>query len=183
MPNAAAANSFSSIPAVAGARAAMRTDPGRVRSENQDVCAAAPEHGVYVVCDGMGGAAAGELASQLAAGAFLHSIGQSARTPAEPGQNGSVNPAVLSADHPQTRLEQAVRAANLAVFQRAQKTRSLRGMGTTLVAALLPLFGLGTADIQISYGVILLLTVLLASGVVEQMIRNIKEVITTWQRS
>jgi protein phosphatase len=84
----------------------------------------------------MGGAAGGELASQLAVDAFLHSIGQSAATPAEASQNPSTNPAVLSIDHPQTRLERAVRAANLAVFQRAQKNRSLRGMGTTLVAAL-----------------------------------------------
>ena len=53
----------------------------------------------------------------------------------------------------------------------------------TLVAAILPLFGLATADIQISYGVILLLTVLLASGVAERMIRDSKEVITSWLRS
>ena len=114
----------------------MRTHPGRIRSENQDACAAAPEHGIFVVCDGMGGAAAGELASQLATEAFLVSIGNSAASKPE-AHNGSANPAVLGADHPQTRLEQAVRAANLAVFQRAQKNRALHGMGTTLVAALI----------------------------------------------
>jgi protein phosphatase len=100
----------------------MRSDPGPVRSENQDCCAAAPEHGIFVVCDGMGGAAAGEVASLLATEAFLESVGQSA---------------TKTRAHPQTRLERAVRAANLAVFQRAQKYRALRGMGTTLVAALL----------------------------------------------
>jgi protein phosphatase len=99
----------------------MRSDPGRIRSENQDCCAAAPEHGIFVVCDGMGGAAAGEVASQLATETFLESIGQ---------------PSAEARAHPQTRLEQAVHAANLAVFQRAQKYRALRGMGTTLVAVL-----------------------------------------------
>jgi protein phosphatase len=116
----------------------MRSDPGRVRSENQDCCAAAPEHGIFVVCDGMGGAAAGEVASQLATDSFLESIGRSAteaRIPSLP------NPAVLPTGHPQTRLERAVRAANLAVFQRAQKYRALRGMGTTLVAVLLEHIG------------------------------------------
>ena len=118
-------------------RSAMRTHPGRVRSENQDTCASAPEHGIFVVCDGMGGAAAGELASNLATETFLQSIGKSSATSATARQNRSSDPAVLGADHPQIRLEQAVRAANLAVFQRAQKHRSLHGMGTTLVAVLL----------------------------------------------
>jgi protein phosphatase len=112
-------------------RSAMRSHPGRIRRENQDACAAAPELGIYLVCDGMGGAAAGEIASHIATETFLHSIGQSASLPAEPQPQNS-----MTADHPQRRLEQAVRAANLAVYQRAQKYRALRGMGTTLVATL-----------------------------------------------
>jgi protein phosphatase len=111
----------------------MRSHPGRVRRENQDACAAAPELGIYLVCDGMGGAAAGEIASHIATETFLHSIGQSASLPAEPHSHNS---AALPTDYPQIRLEQAVRAANLAVYRRAQKYRALRGMGTTLVATL-----------------------------------------------
>lgn len=120
-------------PAVASA---MRTHPGRVRSENQDACATAPEHGTFVVCDGMGGAAAGELASQLATEAFIATIRGFAASMGD-DRNPPSDPTILGPDHPQRRLEQAVRAANLAVFQRAQRSRALHGMGTTLVAALI----------------------------------------------
>src|SRR6202789_1313477 len=46
---------------------AMLTHQGRVRPGNEDTCAAAPEVGAYVVCDGIGGAAAGGIAPDLAA--------------------------------------------------------------------------------------------------------------------
>lgn len=107
---------------------AMRSDPGRTRSANEDFCAALPHHGVFVVCDGMGGCAAGELASQLAAEAFLNNLALGHRPMAEEGADHSASP--------KTRLQQAVRAANQAVFQRAQRSSALKGMGTTLVALL-----------------------------------------------
>jgi protein phosphatase len=138
-------------PASASSRSfAMLSHCGRTRHANQDACAALPELGVFVVCDGMGGVAGGEVASHLATEAFLNSLsrpipGSSRRIPlrsaaGEPSdshcadaQNGA---ALYPAGHPHSRLQQAVCAANHAVFQRAQKSRSLRGMGTTLVALL-----------------------------------------------
>jgi len=115
----------------------MLSHRGRVRHTNQDACAALPEQGVFVVCDGMGGAAGGEVASHLATEAFLNSLSQApriSRKAASSNPQNDVDP--YPANHPHTRLRQAICAANHAVFQRAQKLRTLRGMGTTLVSLL-----------------------------------------------
>jgi serine/threonine protein phosphatase PrpC len=101
---------------------AMLSHRGRVRHGNEDASGASPERGIYIVCDGMGGAAAGEVASHLAVETFLETLTQPSRIPH---------------NHPHTRLDEAVRAANQAVFRHSQKSRTLHGMGTTLVAILL----------------------------------------------
>lgn len=98
---------------------AMLSHRGRVRRSNQDTCAALPEHGAFVVCDGMGGAAGGEVASHLATESFLDCL-------AQPGP----------ATQARARLAEAIRVANQAVFRQAQRSPSLHGMGTTLVALL-----------------------------------------------
>jgi protein phosphatase len=122
---------------------AMLSHRGRVRHANQDACAALPEHGVFVVCDGMGGAAGGEIASQLASDAFLHALTQPAprahrRIPADPAPHSLESAAgPYPANHPHTRLAAAVHAANNAVFRHSRKSPRLHGMGTTLVALLL----------------------------------------------
>ncbi len=88
---------------------------------NEDAFGYSVEAGVYVVCDGMGGAAAGEIASTLAVDEILRRLTQ--RTDA--GQKIRCQPAAG---------EKAISAANGARCSRAQRNHRLSGMGTTLVA-------------------------------------------------
>lgn len=97
--------------------AAAVTDRGRKRPSNEDAYGFSIEAGVYVVCDGMGGAAAGEIASTLAVDEILRLL-------KDRSQSGTHFPAAA---------QSAVTAANEAIFSRAQRNRRFNGMGTTLV--------------------------------------------------
>ena len=99
--------------------AAAATDRGRKRPSNEDAFGFSVEHGVFVVCDGMGGAAAGEIASSLAVDEVL-------------GRLKSRD----AAQEPQVAAEEAIRTANETIFSRSQRSASLSGMGTTLVGLL-----------------------------------------------
>jgi len=95
---------------------AMLTDVGQCRAHNEDACAADEMAGLFVVCDGMGGAAGGEVASHMAARVFLE----------EARLGRDTHPA-------RWRLERAAMEANNEVFLESHRDMSLRGMGTTLV--------------------------------------------------
>jgi protein phosphatase len=105
--------------AVAHYAAAAVTDCGRKRPSNEDAFGFSVEHGVYVVCDGMGGAAAGEIASSLAVDEMMRLL---------TGRDGT-HPLLDDA-------EAAVASANAAIFMRAGQSHNLSGMGTTLVTLL-----------------------------------------------
>jgi serine/threonine protein phosphatase PrpC len=93
------------------------SDPGCVRSNNEDYYLLAPALGLYLVADGMGGAQAGEHASKLAAetvGEFVYKAGTY-----EAGL-----------------LVRAFEEANRRVLEAANLDTALEGMGTTLVALL-----------------------------------------------
>ena len=101
-------------------RAAASTDLGRRRRVNEDRFAIAEELGLYLVADGMGGHAAGQLASQLAA----ESTVQALRTLT--GAAASLT----------DKLRYAVAAANREIYGTTERKPELQGMGTTLVALL-----------------------------------------------
>ena len=102
-----------------------QSDRGSVRKENQDraACAHIRRKGctVAVVCDGMGGAAGGKLASDLAVSTFLADFRR------EMMAGSAVEPA----------MRHACDAANRAVYEQSQLSEDFTGMGTTLVAAFL----------------------------------------------
>lgn len=100
--------------------AAARTDCGRKRAANEDAFGYSLEHGVFVVCDGMGGAAAGEVASNLAVKEFL-------RWFTEHQSSDFTSSGIDSA------LREAVSQANQAIHRKAGVIPELHGMGTTLV--------------------------------------------------
>jgi serine/threonine protein phosphatase PrpC len=97
-------------------RAGSATDVGRVRSNNQDSFLVAPP--LYAVADGMGGAAAGEVASAVAIGALNEVF-------------------AAGGDPTSDLLLEASQAANRAVWEQAEANPEMRGMGTTLVAVAL----------------------------------------------
>ena len=102
------------------------TDVGCVRAQNQDafLIEKLDKHTLLcVVCDGMGGAKSGNIASTLAADVFVQQVKQT--------WNGEFNQG--NVDH---MLKNAVKLANFTVFDQAQQFEEFAGMGTTLVAVL-----------------------------------------------
>ncbi len=101
------------------------TDPGCVRTQNQDTYQIKPFGTsclLCVVCDGMGGAKSGNIASALALDIFVQAV--------ERTRVDGMNPQ----DREQM-LRKAVKLANDTVFDQAQQFADFAGMGTTLVAA------------------------------------------------
>jgi PPM family protein phosphatase len=97
--------------------AAALTHVGKVRTGNEDSYGHCLNAGVFAVCDGMGGAAAGEIASRIAVDALIERLC-----------------AVTSYEDRRTALEESIAAANRLVYAQASLHEALRGMGTTLVA-------------------------------------------------
>ncbi len=99
------------------------THQGMVRKQNQDSFAFEYLKGnriIALVCDGMGGARAGNIASEMAVDIFMHEF--------------LYSPAVAD-ETEQQRMERAASRANAEIFRRSNTDPDCRGMGTTLVAA------------------------------------------------
>jgi serine/threonine protein phosphatase PrpC len=118
-----------------GYLAAAASHRGRVRTANEDSFGICADEGLFVVCDGMGGAAAGEVASRVAVEAVLKSL----CGPRKMVAGRDTDPGPISAptnSEVSELLRDAVSDANHLVFSQAANDSRLHGMGTTLVALL-----------------------------------------------
>jgi len=109
------------------------TDVGIVREHNEDSAYMEPTNGFFIVADGMGGHAAGEVASAMAVDTVRKTLEAARpeietfkRAPTDAGRRGIVQ-----------LLQSAVLSAHQAVFQRGQHEADKAGMGTTLDVVLI----------------------------------------------
>ncbi len=96
----------------------MASDPGRVRSENQDRAYADDELGIFLVVDGLGGHAAGEKAAEMAVEVIAEEMAR---------KDGD----------PRNRIRRAIAAANNRICEEAASNETLRGMACVLTLALI----------------------------------------------
>ena len=124
---------------------AGQTDIGCVRANNEDNFGYDSRYGIFVLCDGMGGQAAGEVASKMAVDTLLEYFRDEPATPARPAvarpaptageEETSELPAVVSGGAGS--LAAAIHLANRRIFNAGRAENARSGMGSTIVAALL----------------------------------------------
>lgn len=110
-------------------QAGARTDLGRVRKNNEDCYSVDDGLQLYVLSDGMGGEAHGEVASQLAVQTVLTHCRQGANSRSTP-IFGESSPDISERTN---RLASAIRLANRKVFETASADAEHKGMGATVV--------------------------------------------------
>jgi serine/threonine protein phosphatase PrpC len=111
---------------------AGKSDVGCVRTNNEDNFGFDARYGIFIVCDGMGGAAAGEVASKMSVDAVLTYFREGSKN----GNFPSVGHTFEGVSERANALASAIQLANTAVFEMGSKHAAQRGMGSTIVAVL-----------------------------------------------
>ncbi|AWV91494.1 Stp1/IreP family PP2C-type Ser/Thr phosphatase [Bradymonas sediminis] len=114
-------------------RYAGKTDVGMKRAHNEDNILLVPEERLYLVADGMGGHASGEVASEMAVQTLSDFFEETSKDQEitwpykmEKGREYEAN-----------RLNAGIKLSNLRIFESATQNPAQRGMGTTIVALLI----------------------------------------------
>jgi protein phosphatase len=113
-------------------KVAGKTDVGVVRQNNEDNFGYDTRLGIFVVCDGMGGAAAGEVASRLGVETVLTYFREAAKRRAYP----AIGEPIEGVSERANALASAIQRANSAIFSSGSASEEMRGMGSTIVALL-----------------------------------------------
>ena len=112
---------------------AARTDPGLRRTQNEDCHVAQPGQGLFVVADGVGGHAGGEIASRIAVDAIASAVEATASLGPADRWPRPFDPALSRGAN---RLRAGFDLANRRIAERAALSAALQGMATTAVAVL-----------------------------------------------
>lgn len=107
---------------------AGQTDVGRKRNHNEDNFAIYPEFGLYIVADGMGGHASGEVASKMAIDTLQEFFASTADDPERTWPYKMDR----SKGYEENRLITGIKLCNLRIYEQAQRNSKQRGMGTTV---------------------------------------------------
>ena len=141
---------------------AAKTDVGCVRANNEDNFGYDLRYGIFVVCDGMGGQAAGEVASKLGVDTLLSYFRRAAQT----GEYQQAGAPMDGLSKEGTALASAIRLANHTIFETGQQQTASAGMGSTLVAALIKGNALSIANVGDSR------IYLIRQGVIQQLTQD-----------
>src|SRR5256885_6503862 len=106
---------------------AGKSDMGCVRTNNEDNFGFDARYGIFIVCDGMGGAAAGEVASKTSVDTVLTYFREAAKSKKFP----VVGQTFEGVSERANALASAIQLANAAVFEMGAKHAAQRGIGST----------------------------------------------------
>ena len=112
-------------------RVGAATHVGKVRELNEDAFVSCADEGLFVVCDGMGGAPAGEVASRMAVDAICAQLNLSDSVASPPPAHAADSGYLAQT----SRLVEAVRHSNAFIYSQAQQDPARAEMGTTVVGA------------------------------------------------